>query len=101
MVTYNEGEKLAAEFGIPFMETSAVLGSNVEEAFGRLSEIVYTRLEGEGYIFNSHYNRDSEGAGGNPTSSTAAAADKGRVDLSKSRAGNGQPMVGGKCCGAS
>ncbi|XP_014823755.1 PREDICTED: ras-related protein Rab-26-like [Poecilia mexicana] len=33
MVKREEGEKLAKEFGVPFMETSAKSGMNVELAF--------------------------------------------------------------------
>ena len=34
-----EGEKLAAEVGIPFVETSALNGSNVENAFVRMTQV--------------------------------------------------------------
>jgi len=34
-----EGEGLAAELGIPFVETSALNGSNVENAFVRMTQV--------------------------------------------------------------
>lgn len=49
-VTYAQGEALAKEFGIPFMETSAVESINVDEAFNKLTQIVYDRLESSGLL---------------------------------------------------
>lgn len=49
-VTYAQGEALAKEFGIPFMETSAVESINVDEAFNKLTQIVYDRLESTGVL---------------------------------------------------
>eukprot|EP01032_Pedospumella_encystans_P007500 gene7500-8995_t len=49
-VTYAQGEALAKEFGIPFMETSAVESINVDEAFNKLTQIVYDRLESTGLL---------------------------------------------------
>jgi len=49
-VTYAQGEALAKEFGIPFMETSAVESINVDEAFNKLTQIVYDRLESTGML---------------------------------------------------
>ena len=34
-----EGEGLAAELGVPFVETSALNGSNVENAFVRMTQV--------------------------------------------------------------
>ncbi len=45
MVTFEEGEALAKEFKIPFMETSAFNDINVEEAFMRITKDVYGRIE--------------------------------------------------------
>ena len=33
-VSYEEGRRMAAKYGIPFMETSAKTGNNVAELFG-------------------------------------------------------------------
>lgn len=48
MVTFEEGQALAKEFKIPFMETSAMNDINVEEAFMKISKDVYSRLESDG-----------------------------------------------------
>lgn len=63
VVTHAEGAKLAEQCGIPFIETSAVSGLNVDEAFTTLSQAVYERLEGEGYEFNSAKTAGSSGSG--------------------------------------
>jgi len=47
-ISYEEGAAVAKEFGIPFIETSAVNGVNVEEAFTKLIEDVYDSLEDAG-----------------------------------------------------
>ncbi|CAB1118577.1 unnamed protein product [Ectocarpus sp. CCAP 1310/34] len=44
-VAREEGEQLAAELGVPYMETSAKENLNVEETFGNLASRVKTRLE--------------------------------------------------------
>lgn len=41
----SRGEALAAEYGIPFLETSAKSGMNVEEAFVSLADAVRLRLQ--------------------------------------------------------
>merc|ERR1711920_371775 len=43
-VTTAEGEELAAEFGIPYMETSAMKNINVEAAFMKIATDVKERL---------------------------------------------------------
>lgn len=49
-VSFAQGEALAKEFGIPFLETSAVESLNVDEAFNKLTQIVYDRLESTGML---------------------------------------------------
>lgn len=44
-VTTQQGRALADYHSIPFMETSAKLGTNVEEAFTLISEEIYGKLE--------------------------------------------------------
>lgn len=44
-VSFEEGEALAREFQIPFMETSAFNDINVEEAFMKLAKDVVKKLE--------------------------------------------------------
>ena len=44
-VTRQQGEALAEYHSIPFIETSAKLGTNVEEAFTVISEEIYGKLE--------------------------------------------------------
>lgn len=43
----SRGEALAAEYGIPFLETSAKSGMNVEEAFVSVADAVRARLQGK------------------------------------------------------
>ncbi len=49
-VSFEEGEALAKEFKIPFMETSAFNDINVEEAFMRITKDVYSRIESGGGV---------------------------------------------------
>lgn len=44
-VTEDAGLECAQKFKIPFMETSAFDGSNIEEAFVQLGEIIIKNLE--------------------------------------------------------
>lgn len=44
MVTFEEGEALAKEFGIPFFETSAMNNINVDDAFLRITKDVHSRM---------------------------------------------------------
>lgn len=44
MVSKAEGEALAAEYGMPMMETSAVANINVDEAFLALAKIAKDRI---------------------------------------------------------
>ncbi len=46
-VSFEEGQALAKEFKVPFMETSAMNDINVEEVFMKIAKDVYSRLEGE------------------------------------------------------
>ena len=50
MVPYSSGEALGKEFGIPFMETSAVNSVNVDEVFSVLTYNVYEHLESQGLM---------------------------------------------------
>ena len=47
-VSAQEGEALAAELGIPFIETSALNGSNVEGAFVRMTQGIKRSLDKRG-----------------------------------------------------
>ncbi len=40
-----EGEGLAAELGVPFVETSALNGSNVENAFVRMTQVGVVKFD--------------------------------------------------------
>jgi len=53
---------MAKEFGIPFLETSAVADRNVKQAFERVSLDVVARLEAE----RSAARTDAAPAGGDP-----------------------------------
>ena len=44
MVSVSEGESLAREYSMPFMEASALTGNNVDEAFLKLATDVKKRL---------------------------------------------------------
>ena len=46
-VRYEEGEALAKEMGVPFFETSAKTGQNVEEMFQLMAEEIKRRLDQE------------------------------------------------------
>jgi len=45
VINFDEGETLAREFRIPFIETSALNDINVDEAFLRITKDVFTRLK--------------------------------------------------------
>jgi GTPase SAR1 family protein len=47
-VSTQEGEALAAELGLPFIETSALSGSNVETAFVRMTQNIKRSLDQRG-----------------------------------------------------
>lgn len=47
-VSTQEGEALAAELGVPFVETSALNGSNVETAFVRMTQAIKRSLDKRG-----------------------------------------------------
>ncbi len=44
-VTYEEGEKLAKDNGLMFLETSAKSSYNVEEAFNTSSQMILSNME--------------------------------------------------------
>ena len=46
-MSFEEGQTLAKEFKIPFMEASAMNDINVEEAFMKIAKDVYSRLESD------------------------------------------------------
>ncbi len=69
-VTFEEGESLAREFQIPFIETSAFNDINVEEAFMRLSKDVVQKLE-SGVKMDSRAPKSPVG----PTSLSSATVD--------------------------
>eukprot|EP01038_Epipyxis_sp_PR26KG_P005407 gene5407-7494_t len=55
MVSHEEGEALAKELKISFIETSAINNINVDEAFMRLTTEVHTRIEkGGGSVLSPH-----------------------------------------------
>ena len=47
-VSTQEGEALALELGVPFIETSALSGSNVENAFVRMTQAIKRSLDKRG-----------------------------------------------------
>jgi Fe2+ transport system protein B len=49
-VTSEEGKGLAKEYNIPFIETSAKEGTNVEEAFLTIATAVKDRLIADGFV---------------------------------------------------
>ena len=52
-VSYEQGFQLAKEFNLPFVETSAIDGTNVDEAFMKLITSVHDRLEQAGLLRSS------------------------------------------------
>jgi Ras-related protein Rab-8A len=45
VITKEQGEKLAAEHGVPFMETSAKANINVEEAFTQIARAIKKKMD--------------------------------------------------------
>ncbi|ORZ36370.1 ras family-domain-containing protein [Catenaria anguillulae PL171] len=78
VISKEQGQELADEFGIKFIETSAKSNIGVEEAFFSLAKDIKKRLI------------DSQGAAGGDD-------DKNKVDISGG-AKPGQQAAGGKCC---
>ncbi len=56
VVSYEEGEALAKEFKIFFMETSAFNDINVDEVFMRITKDVHSRLESSGTSITDNVN---------------------------------------------
>lgn len=79
-VSYGSGEALAREYGIPFFETSAKTGSNVEEVFMCIAQSVLQRLKEE-----------EEGASYKPPASVQAFSG---ADLAK----RPKPSKSSSCC---
>jgi Ras-related protein Rab-8A len=44
-VSYSQGKSLAEEYGIPFFETSAKTGEQVQEVFTGLAKQIYTKIK--------------------------------------------------------
>lgn len=82
-VSREAGQALADEIGVPFFETSAKSGANVDEAFKTLARIVMSRQAAEG--------GGPAGAG----AGAAGAAGQGGVRLG---APQSQPQSGGGGC---
>jgi hypothetical protein len=80
-VPYESGLALAKEFKIPFMETSAVQGTNVDEAFTVLAQAVLDRLEKSGRV--------------HPRTSLT---DSGSINGQRLTDGSGEPKK--PCCGS-
>ncbi|PWN51724.1 putative SEC4-like Rab/GTPase [Violaceomyces palustris] len=84
VVTAEQGEALAAELGIPYIETSAKSNSNVEEAFFNLARDVKARLI-------------DSAAGGDAATGGLSGADNGTGGQSVNVAGGRTGNVSG-CC---
>ncbi|KAL2101829.1 hypothetical protein ACEWY4_003590 [Coilia grayii] len=66
VVKREEGEKLAKEFGVPFMETSAKSGLNVELAFTAMTKELKHRVmkePSERFQLQEYVNKEMKGAG--------------------------------------
>lgn len=70
LVTYEEGEALAKQFGMKFVETSAKTNTNVEEAFIQIASEVKDRLSKQvnntGNNSNTNRNMRLDNKGGGP-----------------------------------
>jgi hypothetical protein len=77
VVTYEEGAALAAELGMPFIETSAKSADNVREAFVQMATSLMKVKMAEG------------GSGGD---------EKKPKDVDLDDANGGKKGGGGKCC---
>ena len=76
-VSKEDGEKLAKEFNMDFIETSALANSNVSDAFGRLTAVIKTKMDKDDDYM------EKAAAGG-------AAQKDGGVDLTKDAVGGGK-----------
>lgn len=45
MVSITEAQRFCQSKGLEFMETSALTGINVEEAFNKISQMIMTKIE--------------------------------------------------------
>ncbi|XP_028311917.1 ras-related protein Rab-26-like [Gouania willdenowi] len=66
VVKREDGERLAKEFGVPFMETSARSGLNVELAFTAVAkELKHRSMKepGEKFMLQEYVNKEMKGAG--------------------------------------
>eukprot|EP01083_Nonionella_stella_P001538 4425_1 len=57
MITYERGEELADDYGMPFIEARAMTGENVKEAFTCLAEHIYKQLNNSDYSIQTVINR--------------------------------------------
>jgi Ras-related protein Rab-8A len=73
------GQALAAEYGIPFLETSAKEGKNVNEAFHTIADTVRIRFQ-------------------NQESTTSSSATQSSVRLSSQAASSDASLEGRRCC---
>lgn len=48
VISKEQGEKLATEYGVPFMETSAKANINVEEAFVKIARAIKLKMDDKG-----------------------------------------------------
>eukprot|EP01036_Dinobryon_divergens_P023919 gene23919-32317_t len=88
-VSFEEGQALAKEFKVPFMETSAMNDINVEEVFMKISKDVYSRLEGEA---------GSKGAGSGGIKGSKLSSKSGPKSLSSAdQSGAQKPVSRGWC----
>lgn len=98
-VEERQGKDLADEYNIPFIETSAKDGSNVNQAFALLVESVYIRVLEKKMKDASR--RMQEGAGGSVSSYNSAGGNKNsrRITLgSGDRKQSRKEKMMNKCC---
>lgn len=112
VVSTEEGQQLADEYGVQFFETSALTGANVEKTFTSLATTIKRKrideLEGGGMTNN---NNTANGAGSNApnsntnksnnaTSNGAAAAGGKTINLAAAASADSKrpKSVGNTCC---
>ena len=72
-VTTREGRQFAEDHGLKFRETSALNGSNVEEAFHDIACDIYTALENGQFVIHDGWDGIKTGYGSSASASHHAA----------------------------
>jgi Ras-related protein Rab-8A len=83
VVSTQQGEALAEEFGIAFFETSAKTNVNINEAFNAISTDIVGRLKNDPDLFSSGESKKKAGNGTTGRSAGQSAARLGQPAAEK------------------